>query len=248
MDCLVCVLDLSSALKTSGPWVQRSVGDRQKGSPAWGLSDMEGRRWKMNRSALAWGSWAGGKSWPELFTWLCFSVCMLWGSKDGRGWSLLQKNSMSPSSQNNPHKAGFLWGLRENVLWWEPIMLFLPHSARTIPANTDCSMCLGFYIVKTRVFSDLAISSVSITQIKHKGLDFNLDTMRSLLTLTPHVSSQAEVRGSGFHLSHAHWIFSKSRTSEWEGIISCAFPPSQQPRKEHSIHFTDNTTKAMETV
>ena len=47
--------------------------------------------------------------------------------------------------------------------------------------STDGKMCLQLCIADTRVFSNVAISSGSITHDKHKGFDFNLEAKRSVL-------------------------------------------------------------------
>lgn len=122
-----------------------------------------------------------GKAGSEVFRWLHFSIFMLWDFKRDKAWVPSRKTSCFPSSQNSPQKAGFLWGLKENVLQWELILLFPQRSACTVLGNADCKMCLEFYTAQTRVFSNLAISSVSITHFQHKELDFNLDAKRSLL-------------------------------------------------------------------
>ena len=130
-------------------------------------------------NALRLLGWRG-----ELFRRLRFSTFVLSVFKEGKGSSLPsrpEKISSFPSSQNSPQKAGFLWGLKANVLRWGLILLFLQHSACMAPGNRECRMCLEFYTTKTTVFSNLAISSVSVTHSQHKGLDFNLDAKRSLL-------------------------------------------------------------------
>lgn len=64
-----------------------SMGDRRLGISTWGLSSMEGEPPEL---------WACGSGSGEQIKWLRFSIFMLWGFKEGKGWSRLQKNIALP--------------------------------------------------------------------------------------------------------------------------------------------------------
>ena len=96
----------------------------------------------------AWGFWDGGKSYSDGCT---SPPSCSQSSKNGKVWVFpptQKKISSFPSSQNSPQKAGFLWGLKANVLQWGLILLFPQHSAYMVPGNTECRMCLEFDTTK----------------------------------------------------------------------------------------------------
>ena len=149
MNCVTYALDPHSMMKTTGSSTQRSVGDRQVGySNLWGFPTMEGSTWKMYLKLWAWGFWDGGKSYSDGCT---SPPSCSQSSKNGKVWvspPTQKKISSFPSSQNSPQKAGFLWGLKANVLRWGLILLFPQHSAYMFPGNTECRMCLEFDTTK----------------------------------------------------------------------------------------------------
>lgn len=181
MDYLCVPWILTPTLKTSAHCLWDSWETERIGVPHEACSVWKRRNGKWTPMLWAWGSKNGGKSLQWVIQMASFSIFMLWGCKEGQGVSPLQKCILFLLLPGQSLQSRLLVGWKENNLWWELILFFPGLSPCSVPGNTDGKMSLQFYTVKTRIFSNLAISSVSIPHDKHKGLDLNLEAKRSLL-------------------------------------------------------------------
>lgn len=111
MDCLVCALDSYLFSEDLCPLAQRSM-EIEDGSSTWGLSSMEGKKWKRETSALSPRLQGCGKSCQWVVQMASLLNLHALRLQMGQGLSLIQKHIMFPSLPGQPHKAGPLWGGR----------------------------------------------------------------------------------------------------------------------------------------
>lgn len=142
MDYLVYALDPYSHFEDLCPLALRSVGDREDGSSTWGLSSIEGKKWKMNTSAESEAPRMVGRAHSESFRWLPFSIFRLWGCKVGQSVSPLQKRVIFLLLPGQSPQSRLLVGWKENNLRWELFFSFrcflLAHFLATQMARCVC--------------------------------------------------------------------------------------------------------------
>lgn len=138
MDCLVDALDPYPHSEDLCPLAQRS-GEIEDGSSTWGLSSMEGKKWKRNTSALSprLQGCGCGKRWQWVVQ--MASLLNLHSLRLQRGTRLEsppETYQVSLPSRTTP-QSRLLVEQKEDNLWWE-FILFPLLFACLVPQMAKC--------------------------------------------------------------------------------------------------------------